>query len=1030
MQEKLNPLFEQRIDGFMKRLDQSIYEGQHALQAQYCPFTPMVPFSKRETGTYRSIEPGEIWGSNWDRAWFHITGTVPPSWAGQCVAARLNLGGEGLLFDDKGTPVQSLSLHTIWGPENEIRRDRIVIAPKARGDEAIDLWIEVSAGQLFGVKLIEDMGNQIPHKFGHYDAKLEQLYLTIFRKDIWTLLQDCAILTDLMKALPEKSTRRQRIIHTLNQMINGYNGTPESVAASREAIAAELAKSNGSTTLQTLAVGHAHIDTAWLWPVDETIRKCARTFANQIENIEKYPDYVFGASQAQHYAFVKAHYPALYKKIQQAVENGRWEVQGGMWVEADCNLISGESMVRQILHGKKFFKDEFGVDIRHLWLPDVFGYSAAMPQILRQSGITSFVTQKISWNQFNRFPHHSFLWRGIDGSEVITHFPPEDNYNANLSPSSLRKAELNFDERHYLDEFLTLFGIGDGGGGPTEEMIEAGLRESDLESVPKVVFGKAQDFLDRLETRAHELPLWSGELYLEYHRGTLTTQAYNKKMNRFMERRLRAVEALFSCLPAAKYPSAKLDGLWKTLLLNQFHDIIPGTSISPVYAQCRKDYERLSSDAAALIKTAGEFMLHEDPEKLCMINTLSHAYILPVRLPQSWENVTVFDEHGEALPVQQEGDGPVAALQIPAMGQTTLTRGKTISTENKVRLSQEKVLENTLIRYEFGDDGTVIKAFDKTTQTEVFAQGQAGNTLHLYEDRPVNWDAWDIDIYYEQQQLEQARLISTQPLERGPVRQGLQMTFAIGKSSIVQKIYLSAQSKRLDFFTEVDWREDHKMLRTAFTVNLKAETARYEIQYGHTQRPTHRNTSWDMARFEVVAHRWADLSTADYGCALLNNCKYGHKIHDNTLDLNLLRAPTVPDPGADRGLHQFIYSFLPHEGDLMHSTVLQEAACLNQPPALFNGYDGKGLQFPVSLDSKDIVLEVLKKAEQGEALIVRLYEPYGKKGTGTLRLNRSVKRLRQCDLMENPGRALEITAGQVALRLKPFEIQTLMIDMD
>jgi len=519
MIEREIQLYETRIGQFIDRLPSRFYAEQIPLAAEVALADPPRSFAQRLELAYRPIAAGEKWGSDWQTAWFHLTGIVPAAWQGRPVVARINLGGEGLAFAADGTPAHALSWHSLWQPE--FRRDRIPIADPARGGEKVDLWIEASAAQIFGLQLVADPLQEDPRRHGHLEAVVQDLTLGIFRPSVWHLWLDARLLYNQMKALPEKSVRRARLLRALMRAADLFQGDDGTTAAARAILAVELAKKSGQSDLTAHAVGHAHIDTGWLWPVAETVRKCARSFAAQIDLIERYPGYVFGASQAQHYAFVKDNYPGLYEKIRARVVDGSWEIQGGMWVEADCNLIGGESMVRQILHGVRFFEKEFGVAVRNLWLPDVFGYSAAMPQILKKSGLDYMVTQKISWNQFNRFPHHSFIWRGIDGSEIIVHFPPEDTYNSEFWPSGMRHAQENFAERDRLDEFLVLFGIGDGGGGATEEIIETGLRQRDLEGGPRVRFGKAQEMLDRLGARPELLQRWIGELYLELHRARL-----------------------------------------------------------------------------------------------------------------------------------------------------------------------------------------------------------------------------------------------------------------------------------------------------------------------------------------------------------------------------------------------------------------------------------------------------------------------------------------------------------------------------
>lgn len=1025
MIENMRKLYEQRLEIFLKRLRESFYEDEIAFQIEFSKDDPLPPFEKRTSGKYRSIQTGEIWGQNWERAWFHLQQTIPAAWKGKNVVAHLNLGGESLVFSPEGIPLQGLSVHTLW-LNYDFKRDRFDISRSAQGGELVDLWIEASAGQLFGLQLEVDRGTVVPKQFGQYRAKIEYASLAIFRRDIWELFLDCFVLNDLMKALPVNSVRRNRILKALNQVIDNFSDSAAGTAIARNCLKSELKKSHSASDLVTHAVGHAHLDTAWLWSVDETIRKCARTFSSQLDLIEKYPGYIFGASAAQHYAFTKEYYPGLYEKIKKQIKAGRWEVQGGMWIEADCNIVSGESLVRQILYGKNFFKEEFNIEVRNLWLPDVFGYSAALPQILKKSGIDYFVTQKLSWNQFNRFPNHTFIWRGIDGSEVLTHFPPEDNYGSDLRPSRLIFAQQNFDENADLDEFLTLFGIGDGGGGPTEEIIETGIRQHDLENCPMVVFSPAQRLLDNLNKHREQLPVWVGELYLELHRGTYTTQAYNKKMNRYMELALRESEILFSTLPFAQYPAAEFEKIWKKVLLYQFHDIIPGSSVTPVYEESRREYPRLKRMVENLQQNFAVHALKSDNDSITLINTLSYPYHRPVELPDSWSNYTI--EHNAEQPVlcQQERDKKVVFVEIPALRSIILKRKQEQSvTEFKLN-SFPFILENEFIRYEFTSFGTLKSAFDKEVQQEVLSIEKPGNLLSLYEDRPANWDAWDIDIYYENQLIAYAKLMLQEWISQGPVRQGILQKFTIGNSTIIQKIYLASNSKRLDFETEVNWQEDHKMLRVSFAVNVHSDSASYEIQYGHVKRNNHRNTSWDMARFEQVGHRFADLSDRDYGVALLNNCKYGYKILDNVLDLNLLRAPTMPDPSADRGMHNFTYSLLPHRNELINSVVFSEAAQLNQPPVLFAGFDGH-FRMPFSLDTEEVVLEVVKKAERENATILRFFEPKGRKVKANLKFESANQKIFETDLMENNLRQLNLIAGNIELEFVPFEIKTIKI---
>jgi alpha-mannosidase len=867
-----------------------------------------------------------------------------------------------------------------------------------------------------------DPGPESTNRYGYYDAKVKAIRLCVFDTNMWELTLDLRVLLGLVKSLPEKSVRRARIIKTAIDGLNAFVTQGNDHLAFREILATELSKPAVASSLFVTAIGHAHIDTAWLWPVRESIRKCARTFATQLDLIARYPDYIFGASQAQHYAFVKEHYPDLYGRVKAVIKSGRWEVQGGMWVEADCNLTSGESLVRQILHGKNFFRDEFGVDVDNLWLPDVFGYSAALPQMLLKSGINYFLTQKLSWSQINEFPFHTFKWQGIDGSEVLTHFPPENTYNSQLASESLIAAQDQFKEKEYIDEFISLFGVGDGGGGPKEEHIQMGMRMTNLEGAPRVRFDSAKNFFHRLSKQSNDVPTWVGELYLELHRGTLTTQAFVKWANRRLEHRLRALEFWCSCMPLNQYPQQRLDAIWKKVLINQFHDILPGSSITETYRVTRSEYLEALAECDALTREVSGSLLERDESSITLFNSLHYPYRGAVVLPEQWSGHGVADSEGHPLPIQQEDSRTVALVDVPPYSLMTLTRvAASLPTSGQV---SNLILENDLVLYEFSVRGRLIRCFDKELQREFISPEKLANVLTLYEDRPSDWDAWDVDASYLQTPLQTGEAKVASPLPSGDVRQGIRFLFDIGQSRIEQKVSLARCNKRLDFETHVDWREKHRMLRVQFPVNVSADQATFDIQYGFVRRPTHQNTSWEQARFEVAAHRYADLSAVDFGVALLNDCKYGYRVTNGVLDLNLLRSPNYPDPDADQGEHRFTYSLLPHTGDLVHSNVIAEAARLNQGLMIMPGYRALRDLVPVRLSGEGVSLEVVKKAEKELCLILRIVETLGRCSCGELNVGLPNASLEETDLMEWTSQKLTQVTGPVDLRMKPFEIRT------
>ncbi len=930
------------------------------------------------------------------------------------MVARLDFNSEALVVDDDATPLQGLTKSCVY--VMNWSRELFPLFDAAKGGEEVALWVEAAANHITGVRNVhEDLPRGNAARYGSYAGKVNKIRLAVFDEALKQLSNDLFVLFYLYKALPEKSTRAIRILRGMSDSVDAFADCSANASRCREMLRPLLEQKANASAITVNAVGHAHIDTGWLWPVREAKRKCARSFSSQLALMEQYPDYVFGASQPAHYAMIKEHYPKLYAKIRQKIKEGRWEPQGAMWVEADCNLISGESMVRQFVHGKNFFKDEFDFDVRNLWLPDVFGYSAALPQIMKRAGVDTFLTQKISWSQFNDFPYTTFMWRGIDGSSVLTHFPPENTYNSWLRPDSLVRAEENFRERDVLDEMIVLFGMGDGGGGPKRSHIERGIRQRDLEGVPKVRFGRADDFFDRLAKHAAELPTWSGELYLELHRGTLTTQSRTKRGNRRLELALRETEYLLCCADLNDYPLEALDAIWKTLLLNQFHDIIPGSSIRKVYEVTEKDYaEGLAACERIQIEVAQK-LFAKDADRLVLVNTLNIPFTQSVVLPEGWTGA-------KDVPTQKDTDGTVTALvEIPAQGMLELSRSNEETTAKPIT---ELTLENDVVRFTFDENGHVIRAYDKEAEKD-FLSGP-GNVLTLYEDRPNNFDAWDIDIFYESQVLETARAVRHASLGKGDVRQGIQFELTVGQSTLTQKIYLDANSKRLDFKTTVSWQERHRMLRVAFPTVIRSDHAHFDIQYGHTQRNTHRNVSWDMARFEVAAHKYADLSDNGYGVALLNDCKYGYKVLENVLDLNLLRSPTEPDPDADYDHHEFTYSLLPHLGNLILSDVQAEAIQLNQPPALLTGYSLGKATVPVRVSGKGVRLEVLKKAEKEECLVIRLVERLGCETTAVVGLTDTTATLVETDLLEWEN-LTDLGHGCVRVAMKPFEIRTFKI---
>lgn len=954
------------IEAMLTRLEKEIYQPLCDAELEVYITPEPVPFAERMTGEKKTVRKGEFWGKVWDCGWFHITGTVPESAAGKKTILYMDIHGEMCIFDEAGVPVQGLTsgssaMNPMCGSP---KKREYVIAEAAKGGERLDIWADAGCNDLFGV--YPDVG------------MVEYAELCVCRDNVKALYYDAYILYDLMKQLPENTARYQKILQGLfDASCQLWDYSDEEVAGAREILAKELEKKGGDADLKLSAVGHAHIDLAWLWPIRETKRKGARTFATALRNMEKYPDYVFGASQPQLYQWVKEEHPALYSQIKERVAEGRWEAQGAMWVEADTNVSGGEALVRQILYGKRFFREEFGKEMEILWLPDVFGYTGALPQLLKKSNVPYFLTIKLSWSQHNTHPHHTFRWKGIDGSEVLVHMPPEGEYNSMAVPWTIRKTENNYLDKAVCDEAVMLFGIGDGGGGPGESHLEALKREKNLSGLIPVEQGPAAEFFHRLEKGKERYKTFCGELYLEKHQGTYTTQAKNKRYNRKMENLLR--EAEFAAVAAGTaYPREELEKIWKEILLYQFHDILPGSSIKRVYDESVERYSALYDQTEKLVQTAygiGEYA----------INSLSWDRTEWVKKDGKWYHITV-----------------------PAMGSAALPEGS----DAREKEASRQVLENDCVRVTFDETGAVTSVFDKAAGRETLKA--PSNRLALYYD---DGDCWDFNETYRERAPRYFTLIDALGAEDGPVKKVVQ-TYQYGQSTLRQTISVVEGSPLVTFDTEVDWQEDSTMLRTAFYTNIETDQVTCDIQYGSIRRTAQRNTGWDMAKYEICAHKYADLSDSGYGVALMNDCKYGYCVEEGMLDLNLLRSPNYPGEKADRGQHQFRYALYPHAGDAAHSDVLQKAYEFNQPLR----FGGK-LEQLLTVGNSDIIVESVKKAEDSDALIVRMYESKGTPAETALTVNRSVKEAYLVNLMEEEEKPVDLAH----IPFHGFEIQTVKV---
>jgi alpha-mannosidase len=986
---------------------------------------------------YSTCDVGEPWGGLWDTSWFRFRGKIPKSWKGCEVVALVKLTdvgregftAEGLVFQ-KGVPVRALNAN----------RSEIAIEAVAEGGEKFEFFVEAAANggtSDWGVTT----SLNLPDYNGATLYRLAQAELACIDREAFALYYDFKVALEAMETLPTDSQGRAEFRQALNEAVNRLDVSDSStVKLARDALREVLSRKNGHTAHTVTAVGHAHIDSAWLWPLRETIRKCARTFSTALDYMDEYPDYVFVCSQAQQYAWMKAYYPEIWQRIKKAVRRGQWEPVGSMWVEPDCNIPSGESLIRQILYGKRFFKKELQYETKDVWIPDVFGYSASLPQIMAKSGVRYFLTQKISWNQFNVFPHNTFFWEGIDGSRIFSHFLPSDTYNADTGPKEIIKNVRNFKDHGQSTCSLLAYGYGDGGGGPSIEMLEKASRLKDLDGLPKVELEGALTFFEKASGEVRDLSVWVGELYLELHRGTYTSQAKNKLGNRRSENLLREAE-FFDAVTLLINPSRKqtavdppravydvtglneskanlhrsaLERAWKLVLLNQFHDIIPGSSIHLVYQDSARDYETIRvlgesvrDSALAALEPLIDTSTFRRP--LFLANPLGFAREETIRLY----------------------DGSLSVVEVPACGYCVVDiedLPKTPEWPVKAeQIAKGIVMENAFVRLEISPQGQLVSVYDLRAEREVL--DGPGNVFELHEDIPNVWDAWDVDVFYREKSRSVGSVEVFALHESNDFQSTVRVVRTFGNSRIEQFITLSSGSGRIDFSTRVNWRERQKLLRVAFPVAIRALSATYEIQYGHVERPTHYNTSWDLGKFEVCAQKWVDLSESGYGVALLNDCKYGHDIHENVIRLSLLRAPISPDPVADQGHHEFTYSLFPHAGNLRESGVIENASMLNAPLIVRESVSRAGklpaAQSFFSVEGAGVQIETVKTAEDGKAIIVRLYEAHGGRKRVTLRTSLPVREAWTTDLLEQEISQLGLQAGAVAFDIVPFEIVTL-----
>lgn len=1003
-----------RLDRFVReRISPAIYRDsvELSISAWQAPREP-VRFEEATRQQFEPVGLGWRFGRAWSTIWLRVSGEIPQGWNSQAEAelaaeividfgyntSRSGFQAEALAYDKSGLPIKSIAPKNSW-------------LPWSYAEKRIDFYLEVAANP----DVAGEYGFE-PTSFGDWDTapetllyELKKLHLARRNKTVWELSQDIWSLRGLINSLPEISTRRHTLLRAIEDMLDGID--PDDIAGSAQSARAMLkpvlSAPASASSHRIIATGHAHIDSAWLWPIRETVRKCARTFSNVLNLMQDHPDFVFSASSAQHYSWIKENYPAVFAQISERVATGQWQPVGGMWVECDGNMPGSEAMVRQFVLGQKFFMDNFGLHSKEAWLPDSFGYSAALPQIVSQSGISSFLSQKMSWNQVNKMPHHSFWWEGLDGSRVFTHFPSADTYISELSGEELAHAESNFAEKGRGTVSLVPFGWGDGGGGPTREMIAAAHRTADLEGSPKVQLGSAQQFFDEARQEYLDAPLWRGEMYLELHRGVLTSQHRTKHGNRRNEALLREAElwASYAYLKRGlTYPAAELNQIWESVLLMQFHDILPGTAIAWVYREVEARHAEISQALTKMIERSLS----------SLVNDLS----------------------GSPVKVLQANSRPT-----PNRGVEALAIGVIEASSESVSSSEAQgftVLENQYLRVMVDPAGRISSLFDKQNQRESIHPAMPANEFQLHHDIPTLWDAWDVDIHYLKSKvvLDQVDSFSVSNTDQGhAVIQTVRTISSPGrqKSVITQRLILEPAARELKIEIDVDWHESEKFLKLAFPIDVHAEQVASETQFGHVFRPTHANTSWDYARYETCQHRYLHVGEQGWGIAFANDSTYGYdaqrtsEIKGATITnvrFSLLRSPRFPDPESDQGHHQMRFFVRP-------GATIQDAVNLGYALA-FPARELMGNQaLPALVQSsaEQVIIDTVKLAEDGSGdLIVRIYESIGSRSSSRISFAGSAKRIELTNLLEQALPDSSPTKGsQIDLDLRPFQVITLRV---
>ncbi|MFD0671095.1 alpha-mannosidase [Cohnella sp. GCM10027633] len=1004
-----------------------------------------------EGAGWQPAEAGQTWGKPWGSAWFKGTYEIPPSLDGENVYIRARTDAVEALFWVNGVP-SGIYTHA-KDAESRGNHHTLLLAKSAKGGDSYELAFETYAGH----PVVGTQPYQTFQTGDAYPTRTQRSYQSIDvmlrREDVKDFVFDLRALNQIVGSDRVDDFRRGRITNALLEVFSLLEQSPEDevpeavwrpkLAKARDVMAPLLAKKNGDSAPKAAIIGHSHMDTAWLWTRDETIRKCARTYANVLSLMDQYPEYMFIQSSAFHAELMRRHYPDIFEGIKRRVAEGRWEPNGGVWIESDCNLVSGESLIRQFLKGQRYTREHFGYTADTFWLPDTFGYSAAIPQIMAGTHVRYFLTTKLSWNDSNIFPYDTFRWSGLDGTTVLTHFNtihcwPDAGTLIDRVYGPRGNKQNNIMHKQVNDMRFVSYGFGDGGGGPQFEMIESARRAKDLEGVPRTEHKTVSAFMRELEATSVNIPSYVGELYFEAHRGTLTQMHQIKRNNRKAEFAMRNLEfaEVLSWSGGHGKPSSRRDEIYEILLINQFHDILPGTSIPEVHDRAIAEMEEVIRETVELTDSRlSELAAVSGGDAVTVWNTLGWDRSDTIALEGVGAGIAPADPllvGQRIVDVMGREKLLVGGAVVPGLGATTIALqaapGMAAFAKSPF-LAQGDRVETPYAVVKFDESGYIRSFVDKASGRELVRGDRPLNALLMGEDLPGSWDNWDIDRDVFGKLDVQTDLVGREVATNGPLQLRVRSEYRIGhRSTLKQDIVFHADRAQVDFETVVDWKEKHQLLKVSFDLAVSVMNARHEVQFGHVERPTHTNTPYDQAMFEVCAHKWTDLSENRFGVALLNDCKYGVSVQGSDIQLTLHKGGTHPDPRGDAGIHEMTYSLLPHGGGFGAETVIRPAYELNSPVVAVAGRAAPSFRSFAQVNAPNVIIEAIKPAEDDQAYVIRLYEAERSAVKGAkLRFGVAPSRVALTNMLEEELRELPVVGGEAALDIGAFEIVTVKV---